>query len=412
LRKQPDRVKAKRFISAHVWMLNVAHATFPDAAERFVADVGGCREVQDAFVTKLKIPSIDARENDGSLWLQPRAKIYTKVADALIASGMVTAALARDVFGGRDPSKVDPELSRTAAGTRAVDRDGVHRTDVDRRLRLRSNPSVAPRFDDPRCFDRLHQALIEIGASEAVQRTCGMARFAGARACQALALTLHDVLVMPKAGKVGKHIASPNKGSHQDREMTLIPGDAEMERNMQWIDGERARLSGMSLAELRLIAADPRRRDTLKAMPLYTEDGVSFLKYQRLYKVFRRAATRAGLWIDDDDHRQTGRRRYVTFHYLRHEYVHRRLDALAQMPTLLQQINERKAIIAYMKWRSGEAMLAWYSAHHVVKVSAQAAEQYNALTDAGIASTATRPLDDDRALAADMLLDELMEGLA
>lgn len=409
--KQPNQRAAKRFIHAHVWSLNVAYERFPDAADRFIKSVAGCREVQDGFIAVLKVNSSEAKERDGSMWLQPKGPLYNKVSDALMANGMVTEALISECYGGQDPSKIDKHLSRLSAGPGIKIENGRYSSDVDRRLRLRSNVDVAPRYDDPCFYERLVEGLEATGASGAIKRICGVGRFAGGRSCMILPLTLHDILVMPKQGRVGMDIPSPNKGSKGDRLMTMIPTSAEMAAIFGYIDGERARLSGISLAELKLIAADKRRRHELKRMPLFTEDGVRHVKYMRLYRVFRRAAEHAGLWVDDEEYRTTGRRRYVSFHYLRHEYVHRRLDEVMAMPTSAERIAGRKAIIQYMMWSSGAAMLEWYSAHHVVKQARNAAEKHNDRCDVGVGTIANSP-EDSAVQRGWHEAQEMLDGLA
>jgi hypothetical protein len=373
----PDRRTGMRWLSKFLWLLNIAHRRYPDAAERFVRSVEGCRQVADAFVAELELPWKAAREKDGSRYLSPKGPVYARVADALVALGAFTAKLTSLVFGGQDPSKVNRELSRTGGRRHAVVQIGErYRSDTDRRLRMGKDTSSAPRYDDPRFFDRLMVGLKAVGTPSSIEGTVRLARFSGGRWCSVSSVTIYDILCGPAAEDVGKSITATTKGSAGATAIELIPGDAEMQWILDHIDGDRRRVTKMSLARLRVMAANPNMRAALKLMPLFTEDGVNPVGYLRMYRFFRRAAERQGLWIDDAEYRLTGRLRYLSFHYLRHEYVHRRLDACLAMDARAQ-VAERKAIIAYMGWASGEAMLKWYSAHHVVKLARHSARVFN-----------------------------------
>jgi hypothetical protein len=373
----PDRKTGIRWLSKFLWLINVAFRKYPDAADRFVRSVQGCREVADAFVAKLEIPWRAAKEKDGSRWLVPKGPLYKRVADALIAMGAITEKLRDPVFGGQDPSKVNKEVSRTAARAHAGRWTAKkYRSDTDRRLRMGKDVSAAPRYDDPRFFDRLMVGLKAIGTPSAIEGTVRLARFSGGRWCSVSSVTIYDVLCGPAKDDIGKHITATTKGSDGETAIELIPAAAEMTWIFSYIDGDRRRASRMSLAKLRAMAANPKKRAALKLMPLFTEDGKTKVDYLRMYRFFRRAAERQGLFINDAEYRLTGRRRFVTFHYLRHEYVHQRLDSCLAM-SAAEQVAERKAIIAYMGWASGEAMLKWYSAHHVVKLARRSAATFN-----------------------------------
>ncbi|MDE1918567.1 MAG: hypothetical protein KGJ57_21205 [Sphingomonadales bacterium] len=407
LENQPDETKGVRYNNAFLWSLNEAHGSMPEVAERYEAGVEGAREAQDEFVLALRIRSDEAREKDGSMWLHPRREMWSRVSDAVIAMGQITAALVDEIYGGQDPSKVDARFSRLRDGqitTRG--RDGKTKSDVDRRLRLGKDPNHAPRYDDPRFYERWVEGLRATNAPKVFFRIGGLGRFAGARAFQALALTMHDLLVRPK--QPGR-ISSPNKGSKRERTIQFEPVAEEYEAILDYVDVERRKLTGMSLDALRLMAANPRQKNELKSMPLFTEDGVNFIEYDRLYRVFRRAAVRAGLYICDEEFRSMDRRRYVSFHYLRHEYVHHRLDLVDALP-VAERPAARKAIIRYFRWSDGDAMLDWYSAHHMVKVGSQAAALHNSKISAELAASSQAPIGLGRMDNAEV--DEMLAELA
>jgi hypothetical protein len=125
--------------------------------------------------------------------------------------------------------------------------------------------------------------------------------------------------------------------------------------------------------------------------------------------VLRRAAVAADLYIEDEEFRCTGRRRYVSFHYCRHEYVHARLDIIDGLP-VAERPAARKALIAYMKWGRtvGERMLDWYSAHHTVKIARQSTEEVNKVTEERLAREAKTPMGLGEAVS---IADRILEGL-
>lgn len=406
--------EAKRWLSGLLHQLNVVHDALPereadryDVAERFVASVADCRRMQDRFVAALGVTTAEAWEGDGSYWVKPGRAGYARIADAVAAGALATRALTiAGVFVGQDPSKVDREFSRIdgKAAELKLTRSGL-RMDVDNRIRMGPDPGCAPRYEDPRLYDRLRLGLQLVGAPEPVRLACALGIGGGGRAMSVLSLTIHDLLV---GSRRKGHYPSLNKSDEgEERSFTMVVPASVDRWAFAWMGGGRARLSGRSIEELRLLAADPMRRDELKAMPLLTEDGETPLTYNRLWRCFRRAAERMDLSIEDDAPSPGGRKRWVTFHWLRHEYVHRRLDRVDAMKSETERAKERAAIIEYMKWRS-PAMLAWYSKHHVVKNAMAAAERHNEEQDAALATAALAP----SGMASNDWGDEIDETMA
>lgn len=411
--ESPVKKWAKRMLSAFVKALSHVHDgrvgnDFSDIAEHFVKGIADNRAITRRLFTVLKVRSDEAREKDGSRWLKPKGSLHRKVGDMIVAIGLITHALTRaGIFDGQDPSKIDKARSRTGGrgSVLARTRNGL-RSDVDNLWRLKSNPTVAPRMEDPRFFDRLLTGLDLTGAAEQFPLICRLGHGAGGRAMSILRLDLFDVLV--RARKPGQY-PSPNKGDEpEERNFVMIPPEDVDQAILAWIDEGRRELTGESLAMLRAVAADPLMRDTLKGEPLFTENGSDFITYNRLYRVVRNAAERMDLFIDDEEWRTTGRKRFVTFHYLRHEYVHRRLDKVAGMKNEADQKNERAAIIRYMRWK-GQAMLDWYSAHHKVKLAEEAAQDFNQSQDQTLETAAHTAQGD---LVASRAAGELVRGLS
>ncbi len=362
---------ANRALAIFVRFLNALDPKFPDPADAFVQDVAQCRRTIDRF---LKILSVQTRDiGGGCMWLTPKARDHRMVAETLVAVGRITQALKDEVYCGQDPSKVDAAWSRLSGGwSTSVGRDGRIRRDTDRRLRIGSDPTLMPRLEDPRVYDRWQVGMDAVRAPEALMRAMALLRFAGMRVFQALGLTLHDVFCLGQRHS----LPVPNKGD-RSRDRTLhkkLPPD-EWERLMDYVAGERALVTGMSLREIRLIAADRRRWLELDGLPLLTENGVDRISYQRLRRVSRAAAEVSDLFIDDEEYRAGGVKRFAGLHLLRHERVYERLDEIEAMHELRRPAAVR-ALIQYMGWRS-DAMLQWYSAHHRIGGSGRAAVEHN-----------------------------------
>jgi hypothetical protein len=341
-------------------------------------------------VKGMRIRSKDGKGRDGSIWVRPGAAVYNRVADALSSFCMVTELMRDRVFGGIDPSKVDPPRSRIAgAGHASSWHRGRFRNDTDRRLRLGGDPTSAPRLDDPRVFDRWLIGLEREGAPAPFGHIMSLARYGGGRAFQCLGPTLYDFFVSGRE----KHVPIPNKGGDRaQRPLRLILPTSIAQGIVDYVDVDRARVTGLSLRRIRQAAADFRRQDELRALPLFTEGDDAFIDYGRLYRVGRKAAEAMDLFIDDDDYRDSGIKRYPGFHTLRHEHIYERLDAISEMDEGRRPAALR-GLIAYMGW-SGEAMLRWYSAHHRLDGSGRAAAEHNRRVDRRLAG-ATDVLDHD-----------------
>jgi hypothetical protein len=359
--------------STFVKFLNVVASNYPEPARRFTLSVPSCRKVMDEY---LKSVGAGIKTNRGSQWVGPAAGSHAAVARALSAVCAVTRLLAEPRFGGNDPSRVDPQNSRLG---RREHRSRRWQDDTDRWLRIRKDSGIAPRDVDPKVFERWMKGLIRVGADQAIILSHELARHAGNRFCQSKAITLHDILVLsPQPG----YIPAVNKGSRGERFLTLVVTRSLWDRLLSYVDGERRQRGGRSLAELRRMAADRRQRNKLRGMPLFTRRGEEGLTYDRLYRKSRAAAEEMDLFIRDAAYRNTGIKRYVTFHLLRHEYVHSRLDSIESTDRKLWPA-ERARLAHYMGWSDGEAMLDWYSAHHSRKSALAAAAEFTDRLDRG-----------------------------
>lgn len=383
LKTAHDPRTASRYAAAFRDFLNVVAAEHPEPADAFIRSVRDCRRTADRYLVAMEVRTRDL--GDGSRWLRPPPSAHRRVADALVAVGKITKFLTHAVFDGQDPSKVDHVLSRTSGSSRmSIGRNGSMRLDTDRRLRIGSDPTMAPRLDDPQIYDAWAAGLKKVKAREVFHRILAMLRHSGMRSFQALGLTLHDVFC--KGAR--RTLPVPNKGDG-NRERTLhkkLPPE-EYEALLSYIDGERARVSGLSLKQIRLAARDPRRWSELEGVPLFTENGADHVSYDRLRKVTRAAAVAMDLVLGDEDEDGRGaasarRLRYVVLHMLRHQYVHARLAEIDGLHET-RQGSAKRDLIRYMGW-SGESMLRWYSEHYRIGRSGRITADHNVRLDHSI----------------------------
>lgn len=345
-------------------------------AEKFVESVAACRQLQDKLFARFGRLEAD-RSNNTSFWFYADPKQWRLMAGMLSSIRMVTAALtAIGYYGGRDPSKVDAQWSRTknlnSGKPWRVGADGQIRQDFDYRIRLARARLSAPRAECPLISVQIQEGLRRVDAPDMYGLICEFAAESGARWVSAAGMTIFDVLVVARRPE---EFPCPCKGDKTEKRNFVAWVPLEVAKRItSYIDGPRADLSGYSLAELRALARNPKHWSLLRMMPVFTEDGVNPVSYQRFYRFFRMAAEKMGLFIDEDPYEGGITRRYATFHMLRHEYVYRRLEHAQTLPTDEREL-EYDNIVCYMAWKSWR-MLDWYSHHFRLANAFDAVQAY------------------------------------
>jgi len=351
----------RRWASAICWALNMAEARVSGAAELLCSSVLRFRKVVKAM---LSAAGAHFKDKVDYIFVSPTERLWSKVSDAIVALGKIADLMVGRCFdkspANREADKIRQKGFRTAFRYFVVGR----------------NPSAAPRTGDPRVHDRLRQALEDIGASEPIILAGDIARYAGKRSFQVRELTLFDLFVTPTEDFEFRCGSKGDRDRHSERG-SLPP--TIYNRLLAYIAGPRAELTGWTLEQIRLVAKDPKRREQLK-VPVLTEDGKNPIAYNRLYRFYRVAAKKAGLYYRDDRYPDVAVRKYVTFHLLRHEYVHDWLDRIIDLSPEAYA-REIRALISYMNWKSGVAMVAWYSHHHELKIMRMSVAEQNALLD-------------------------------
>ena len=149
----------------------------------------------------------------------------------------------------------------------------------------------------------------------------------------------------------------------------------------EYWDGVRFKMTGVSNERAKLMALSVDGREELRTMPFLTLNGTDEIVYDEYYYWFNKAAKAVDLFILDDLYYETLKKRFVSPHWFRHEFVHCWLDRVHRMQTAAERKQEERNIAAYMKWGNAEGMLAWYSAHHRHKGGMAAAALLNEAMD-------------------------------
>lgn len=344
------RKEGRRDVYAIAKFLSGTVPELGDPVEHMFKDWMGFRETITSGLSAFEVHSED---RGGVIWVKPSVEVYPFIKIAISAFGSLGGILADRVYTGIDPS------ARLAVPVR-------DKYDVGNLFRVAAPSRGAPRIEDPRFWSRWVVALEATGADEALILAGHIARSAGPRAFQVLEATMWDIFVSPKEART---IRVGRKGNRAKHDLPIKLPRYVWKKLMHFIDNARKDRTGFSRDDLKALAADAEGRKLLKSMPLLTECGQRAISYDRLYKVYRRAAEFADLHFEDEAFLETGIRRYVTFHYLRHEYVHERMDRIVALESGVRA-RKYEELRDYMGWSRNSSMLDWYSRHHQIKVGA------------------------------------------
>ncbi|KZX85961.1 hypothetical protein A3718_05490 [Erythrobacter sp. HI0019] len=354
--------EARRDVHSIARFLSGATSETADPIALMLKDWKGFREVCSLGFASFGVHSQD---RGGVVWVKPPVDLYPFIKTAVAALGRLASILANHIYEGIDPS------ARLAVPIQ-------DKYDVGNLFRVAAPTRGAPRIEDPRFWSRWCTALHATGADEALILAGHIARFGGPRAFQVLEATLWDLFVSPKAGRT---LLVGRKGNRSKHDLPVKLPKSVWKQLISYIDCERRRRTGYSLEDLKALSADAEGRKLLKNMPLLTECGRDPITYDRLYKVYRKAAEFADLYFEDEEYLETGVRRYVTFHFLRHEFVHEGLDRIIARPAAARAAEYEK-LRNRMGWSHNSGMIDWYSRHHQIKVGAIGAAEHADFLDA------------------------------
>lgn len=306
-------------------------------------------------------------------------------------------------------------------GQRALDLDGWHLRDpLDRaavqRAALRSTaaanaivretgryyrspylPWAAPRTSDTRWLRQILEALREAGKADCVIIPVELAGCTAARIGEVLDALLWDWW---RASKFGNEIFLRNKGGGDARRKRQHISDAVRALLLAYINGPRLRDAEDGLDMDALVAlgrrADRGDREAirkLKAARLIVNTRGGAMTYDNLRWHVTPVMRRAGI--------------PATLHWIRHEYVFRRLREIdAMIITVPMWHEERRALARYMGWRSGTLMFEVYDAFERERSAHAGAAEFSGRLDHDVTASQRAEDGDDEVLAAPLVHDE------
>ena len=375
--------RARRILTGMNRILSDAEEVRPEAAVRMMSGVEGWRGVIDDALVRNQVTSRPTRDADLSRWLFIPNSVHSRVTEALNAAGQVAEALVRsNCFGGQNPMKIADSMRqfRGRAASQYAIGGGAAYSDTFNIYRVPVFVGEAPRISDPRFFDRLVLGFAAVGMPEALVRSFTLQWRAGMRPSEPLLWTAYDLNVRSRNKPRGTLLAHNLKSLRRPTRDVSV-GVVEHGLLERYWDNERHKLTGCSLADVRELASDPSSRDQLRRMPVFTLDGHSHITYDQARYRFRLAAIHQDVFIEDDRYFQDGIKRFVSPHWLRHEFVHMWMERALLLPTLADRKAEERHIAAYMAWGNGEGMLEWYAAHHRHRRGLWAAAALNSSVD-------------------------------
>lgn len=360
----PSRKVAVRDVSCVLAVCNTCYDEFPDVIERLITGKEEWRRVAKRYFQLCNLTVVAAEGKNAGIRVE--GDTPTEAYNASITVFALTRLCDRwfdaGIYVGDNAMKMDPTKSRLAGGkTKSLEagEDGELRADTDRYFRVTGVGRRAPRSNDPFFLEKVMQAGADFGWHPAVS-ACVLAKGkTGGRDFQVRPATLYQWIVLGRE----QYISVKNKWKRDRKRIRLRVPMALRKVLEELIDATYP--GGMK--EARKLAKTMEGRRKLMTMPIFTINGVKEIGYTYLNDHnFRPAIERAGLKVLDwSDETEGPIERWVTMHWLRHEFVNTILDRIEESALGDQQKVAQQLMLArYMGWKSGEAMLRYYGAWH------------------------------------------------
>ena len=355
-----DVAVALRTIRCLLCVINTCLPTFPNVYVQMCRDVRSARAIYRAWV-KLRNWTIDKGKGPrAGFWIHADddARGYENAITVLALSRFYRFLTDREEFVDQDPMRMDPASSRLEPGRsrgHSTDERGRVTRDTDLMFRTPQAERISPQANDPFFLDGILEAGDEAQWPLVVRAVVEAKGRSGGRDFQLRPMPIYNWLVLGK----GAFIHSPGKGSKGklvNRWRVCSKLRATLVRLM---DETYPELGGY--AGLCRIAASSKRA-TLKSLWIFTLDKVQPVSFSFVNDGwFRPIIERMGLRADHGDGNDDPRMRWVTMHWLRHEFTNtilRRIDesGISRKDKLVQQI----LLARYMGWKSAQAMLEYY----------------------------------------------------
>lgn len=372
-------------ISSFVWSLNQAVRVCSNPAALYETGVAEFRTAQDAFIKAVRAPTKPCEHSKGAKWISPPAGERNRIAQALLAIEKIGLGLSDLAFDGVDPSRTPQWLAAGGAKTVRKTWGDKWSSDTGRRYRVPgSDPSQAPRSNDPRIFDRWYAAAEELELHDDVRWIGRLCRHTGARSMSPRGLTLYDYLVARPFPDV---VLAPTKGSKGEHTLQLyLSADIDAELMVRTREKYPDYVSAWECREKNI-------EWRLRRTPLLSVNGFDEIPYWRYHRDFMLAARKADLcFVDFSSGCATTE--YVTPQQLRHEYVFECLLFIETLP-VHEQASARADLIRRMGWKDGEAMLRWYSHFFVTQKALSTAQRMECVPAASRSGSHGGSDDDD-----------------
>ena len=329
-------------------------------------------------------------------WLDHTLGSVRTFVEQLYKAGVLEGQRALDVDGWhlRDAGQRDGfrrNAIRSAASAAAIVRD------TGRYYRTQFIAWVPPRTSDTRWLSAMLKALRDALKDDCVILPVELAGCTAARIGEVLDSLLWDWW---RASKFGNEIFLRNKGGGDARRKRQHVSDAVRALLVAYIDGARLRdaRDGLDMTALfdlgrRADRGDRAAMRALKSARLFVNTRGGAMTYDNLRLHLKPVLLAAGI--------------PATLHWIRHEYVFRRLREIDAMDIGVAAWKaEREALANYMGWRSGTAMFEVYDAFERDRSAHAGAAEYAQRLALDVTASQRAEAGDEECEAAPLVDDE------
>jgi hypothetical protein len=414
-RKSGDNIAvALRDVRNLLNVVNKTAAALPNARALLVRDVRSARRVYRAYVKARKWTTQNGRNSREGIFIVTGddARSYENAVTVLALSRFFQFLTDRDEFPDIDPMRMDPSRSRLGAGeTRSTfTQDGKVTVDTDLMFRTPQAQRIAPRTGDPFFLQRILAAGDAAGWPLVVRTLVQSKGLTGGRDFQLRPIPVFNWLVLGK----GDFIHAPGKFSKGKLEVRLRVCKELHASLVRLMDSTYPHLGGF--AGLMKKARSRNDRDELKGLYIFSLNGRAPVSYSFVNDDwFRPVIERAGLCVEDlGDGTSEPVRRWVTMHWLRHEFTNTILQRIEESGVSQKDKMVQRILLArYMGWKSAQAMLEFYGRWFFNKeVDEFIAAQMEAANDNSLPAAFDEDFDADHATDEERdTINRIMGGL-
>lgn len=316
--------------------------------------------------------------------------------ETLYGAGVLNGQRALDIDGWHLESNISrSQIQRWALRSTAAIAAIVRET--GRYYRSPYQPWAAPRTSDTRWLKPILEALRAAGKPDCVIISVEMAGCTAARIGEILDALLWDWW---RASKFGNSIFLRNKGMGDARRKRQHLSDAVRTLLIEYINATRLSDAGdcLDFAAFKAVGkqADCGNREAirkLKAARLIVNTRGGVMTYDNLRMHVTTVIRKAGI--------------PATLHWIRHEYVFRRLREIDAMHIETPMWHaERFALAKYMGWRSGTAMFEVYDAFERERHAHAGAAEFSDRLDREVTASQHDEAGENDIVAAPLVHDE------